>query len=499
MSLYQIGIPFASINTDLLILILGFLFLELTYKLALKKNNHSDIIFSEKTSEIEKILWFLLIGSLLYVISIPLLSTEIYYFTSKTISGSIIFQNLKPHLLSYFFNIGELISSSSTLINPALYSVLSIFALVLLISLFYRVKILTNKKIAHKRLYSFFVYAILTYLIFDFTLVLIIQNLVLRILLILPIISFILIITIGKHIKIQQHLSVVKIIGATLILVLIITLIFIYSYSYLLRPQFTITNYDIIKNGGYILSGNPIAYHHINESVIAHNYINESTYQNFTVYNITPVLLNITIGNSNFAYFKLYENITTIKNINKLIHTYSLPGYAYNPKYSCALSSEFICNETNMSIKNTTMPYLIINNIKNRSIRPLIPLKLGPLNDTVIAKVLNVTRPTYSCSSSLCYINFSIKNKANASLVIDTLSIPYNQRYNLSDANISVNSVKTQCSQMIPNSEIECIGPSGFPTIFLSQAYSPQNNKILSVYLVSLARKSYANFTIILK
>lgn len=135
MAINSIGIPFTSTNIDLLILLMGFLFLELAYKLYLYKNQKSDIIFSPKTSEIEKALWFLVSGFLLYIISIPLDSIMIYYFTSNNILDNITFQYIRPDLLGYFLNLGSLIQISNKFITPVFYSILSIFILLMAVIL----------------------------------------------------------------------------------------------------------------------------------------------------------------------------------------------------------------------------------------------------------------------------------------------------------------------------------------------------------------------------
>lgn len=294
------------------------------------------------------------------------------------------------------------------------------------------------------------------------------------------------IISLGSILIYRYHKDNMAII-ITISVVLIVSLIFILSYNAMLQQRATITSHEVIKNNNYVLNGTI-------------NIDSNTIYQNLTLYNITPIFLNISTHGANFVYFKLYKNITSTKGISNLIKNYSLPGYTHGPKnYSCAYSSEFICNEMNISIENTTMSYIIIKGITSQKIRPLIPLELGPLSYTKTDKVVNVTKPIYTCnkSSSLCDINFSITNNVNRSISINSLAIPLSyQKYNLSNAYVSVNSVNSKCFKIIPGYKIECNENDDGSTSFISIGYNSHGIGIISFSLISLPNKSKVNVTI---
>ncbi|MGC8622060.1 MAG: hypothetical protein ACP5U0_09115 [Caldisphaera sp.] len=482
MTIISPGIPFTSVNIDLLILFIGFLFLELAYKLFLDKKHKEDIIFSKNTSEVEKTLWFLISGFLLYVISIPSSSLIIYYLTSNNILSSIVFQYIKPDLLGYFLNLGALIQISNVFITPIFFSILLIFILIMLV-------IVINLYLKHRGISGINQYSFLIYSILSYGSLLILFLMKLNPLISVPILVLLIIFLIIFLIFIPKIIPKAIATAIALILVLVVFLIFIHSYTGILQQKATVTSYNTIKNGGYVLSGTPNDY----------LYLNGTAYQNLTIYNITPLFLNISSRGANFIYFRLYRNITSVNNINNLIKSYALPGYTYNPLYSCAYSNEFTCTEMNVPIENTTIPYVIIKDISSPKINPLIPLELGPLNPNEIDKIVNVTKPTYACNKSLCEINFSITNKANASISVDSLTIPANyQEYNLSNASVRLNSVNSECFKMIPGYKIECNGNDNEPTSFISRSYNSQGISIISISLIPLPPKSHVNITIAL-
>ncbi|MGC8622199.1 MAG: hypothetical protein ACP5U0_09820 [Caldisphaera sp.] len=475
MAYYPIGIPFASYNTDLIILFIGFLFLEATYKINKVKVN-KNIFFDEKTSEIEKTLWFFVIGLLIYSLLLPFILLITYMISIINPNWSISFFLMKPDILPLYFNLDRL-SAFSGLATPLLISFFLAFLLLALIPSYF----LQNKEYqfnsARKWIASIdMIYYLLFFLAF-IPFILLTRYFWYEALFMF-LFSVLFIYFINK--KIENNLVIL--IAATVIF-LFLSVFFILFYP--LTLQFSILNATLLTNNYYIISGNP-------ESISIYNGF---AYQNLTAYNITNLRINFS-PYYNFAYFIIKNNSTYVprQDINRYTNNFYLPGTLFLPEYPCGNNPVAVCKEANLTLYNSTIYYLLISGLKPRNNTTIfVPLKFGPLRYNTLNRIINISQITQSCQNNLCEINFSIY--AKRIVEIDSLTIPIEPSYSLDSAIVTINSMKSRCYPIL--NQIICNTPNGITT-FIAQVYSSINTKALAFGVVTLSQGSKANVTIIL-
>lgn len=98
-------LPFLDPDTIFFILLIGFLFYELLQFLSAKKEN---ILF--KGSEIEKLLWFVVLGVIIYSVAVMTISTVPYMSIYNNPIGGIILSHLKIPFFVEFFNLNNMIN-----------------------------------------------------------------------------------------------------------------------------------------------------------------------------------------------------------------------------------------------------------------------------------------------------------------------------------------------------------------------------------------------------
>ena len=98
-------LPFLDPDTIFFILLIGFLFYELLQFLSTKKEN---ILF--KGSEIEKLLWFVVLGVIIYSVAVMTISTVPYMSIYNNPIGGIILSHLKIPFFVEFFNLNNMIN-----------------------------------------------------------------------------------------------------------------------------------------------------------------------------------------------------------------------------------------------------------------------------------------------------------------------------------------------------------------------------------------------------
>ena len=98
-------LPFLDPDTIFFILLIGFLFYELLQFLSAKKEN---ILF--KGSEIEKLLWFVVLGVIIYSVAVMTISTVSYMNIYNNPIGGIILSHLKIPFFVEFFNLNNMIN-----------------------------------------------------------------------------------------------------------------------------------------------------------------------------------------------------------------------------------------------------------------------------------------------------------------------------------------------------------------------------------------------------
>lgn len=491
---YPIGIPFASYNTDLIILFIGFLFLELLYKIG-RGNNIGSGIFFHRNSELEKLLWFFAIGFLVYVLLIPFMIGVMYLASAFSPNLSISFFLIKPTIFSYFFNLNSLFSNFSYLTTPALVAILLIFASIPIILLYLE----DSLKVKSTFMKAFYFFVLLYLIFFVCTAALAISNSIWSIPLM---IILILVLLYMKNLFKREYSKnkLIEVILNTKILIerkynidmlikiaipLIIFIVFILSYNSIFTPTFIVSNSALLTSGTYyVVAGNL-------QPVI----INQSIQQNLTVYNETVERINIS-SYSNFAYFIVKNNTTNIsgQNLKKYTRSYYLPGALYLPNYPCGSNPTVVCKEENLTVNSSIIKYLLVSDIKNHSTTIYVPLEFGPLSPKKIKTIVNVSKPTQSCKNNICEINFSIS--AKKAVVVNSLSIPIGSTYNLNSVNETINSKRTDCYPI--TNQIFCNTANNTATTFVVQAYKSLNEKVLSIGIISMPKNFKANITILL-
>lgn len=98
-------LPFLDPDTIFFILLIGFLFYELLQSLSAKKE---DMLF--KGSEIEKLLWFVVLGVMIYSVAVMTISTASYMIIYNNPIGGIILSHLKIPFFVEFFNLSNIIN-----------------------------------------------------------------------------------------------------------------------------------------------------------------------------------------------------------------------------------------------------------------------------------------------------------------------------------------------------------------------------------------------------
>ena len=491
---YPIGIPFASYNTDLIILFIGFLFLELLYKIG-KGNNIGSGIFFHRNSELEKLLWFFAIGFLVYVLLIPFMIGVMYLASAFSPNLSISFFLIKPTIFSYFFNLNSLFSNFSYLTTPALVALLLIFASIPSILLYLE----DSLKVKSTFMKAFCFFVLLYLIFFVLTAALAISKSILSVPLII-ILMLVLLLLKNLFKKKYSKNKLIEVISNTkifierkynidtlikIIILSVILIVFIFSYNSIFTPTFMVSNSALLTSGTYyVVSGNL-------QPVI----INQSTDQNLTVYNETVERINIS-SYSNFAYLIVKNNTTDIsgQNLKKYTHSYYLPGTLYLPNYPCGSNPPVVCKEENLTVNSSIIKYLLVSDIKNHSATIYVPLEFGPLNPEKIKTIVNVSKPTQSCKNKICEINFSIS--AKKTVVVNSLSIPIGSTYNLDSVNETINSKRTDCYPI--TNQIFCNTANNTATTFVVQAYKSLNEKVLSIGIISMPKNFKANITILL-
>ncbi|MCL5099997.1 MAG: hypothetical protein M1158_02655 [Candidatus Marsarchaeota archaeon] len=305
MSSYPVGVPFASYNTDLIILLLGFIFLELTYRLRRNKGKSlKGLFFSGNHSEIEKVLWFFLIGLFIYILSIPLMVTIIHLLSNSSPYSSISFLLIKPTIFSYFLNIDKLISNFKYLAIPVLIAISSVFIITTIISII-NVKF---PKIPIKRLGLF-----------------------------------------------------KSILGLSIIFIL-----FAVFYYRFLTPPFNVTDSVLLTNSAYyILSGHPTDFHVSNSTIYQNLTLYNETVARMNISFHSDFAYFLMDSNTTSIP---KNNISKFINQFTLPGSLYLPNYAcgsYTTGYTCKQKNLTIDNQTstflliqNVTVKNKTMIFV---------------------------------------------------------------------------------------------------------------------------------------------
>lgn len=485
-----IGVPFLDAYTDFLILFIGFVFLEFAIK-KFKK----DFIFDDNSIELERILWFLTYGAVLYLLSIPLLSTLLFASLNNNLTDRIIFSNIRPELLAGLFNLqglsNALVNSSIHTVGPLIEAISGMFATI--ITAIICITIVNEARDKRQQplglTNALLIYALIAYVMAALEMIWVgaVLTTVLLVVFVVIIFASLLINKFQNNKKAWLMLAIVIVVG-----------LYISIFQPSLTEPFNVTRVTPLGYT-YYLTGN------------LSNYRNRTgvSVPELQAYNQTAVFLNTTLGSlgfngqSNFEYFKL-QNATSLKEVNSLARNFTLPGMLINKYSGCSipgLPEGYLCIQEDIVFNNKTISYLTISNITgiNKNLfNTTAALLLGPQNNMTVQKIIRITSQGSTLNNasqlSTTVSNIGTSTNYNGSIILSNTNLPVPKNYRLTKIQFNY---QNKTYALTPNpignpSRYEWLNMSYYSfTVMTEPIY---NTSSVSVYAIALPTHSSLTF-----